>query len=622
MRITSVSILILTLLGACSAPPAEPAPAAPRQTEAKQEQPAPAAAEQQPPAPTTAEKPKEKTVSNEPESSEEAPGVDIRKNIVYGKGGDVDLMLDLARPAEGDGPFPLVVCIHGGGWHGGARQAHHPEMLLLARNGYVAATVSYRFAPKHKFPAQVCDVKCAVRYLRSRAAELNINPKRVGAAGGSAGGHLALMLGLMNPEDDLEGDGGNPDQPSKVQAVANFCGPTDFKTWRVWPSIAPELEKGFPGGLSGLVKNFLGTADCESEIARKASPTSYVGKGDPPVLTATGQEDPLVPLQQAELLHERLRKAGVAERLVVLKGAGHGWGEPQKTYTDHLMLEFFDRHLKGAPRPELKQDIVYGKGADVDLKLDLVRPTTGTGPYPAVVCIHGGGWTMGNKSSYRSIARLLANNGYVAVTIQYRFSPDYAFPAQIEDCKCAVRYVRAHAEELNVDPKRVGAVGSSAGGHLSLLLGLMNPEDGLEGSGGWQDQPSKVQAVVNHYGPTDFTVGFTSLHKLPGMKFASTVALAQFLGTIDMNSPEFKRVSPVNHIDRGDPPVLTLHGSDDTLVPVEQAKRLDAALKKAGAPSTLVILKGAHHGWGGEKRAYTNRLMLEFFDKHLKAPPK
>jgi len=154
--------------------------------------------------------------------------IKTEKNIVYGKGGDVDLELDLAMPAEGKGPFPAVVCVHGGGWKAGNRQSLGQLTEILAKHNFVAVTVTYRFAPKHKFPAQIEDCKASVRWLRAKAEKYNINPDKIGAVGFSAGGHLVSLMGAADEKAGFEGNGGNPKQSSKVHAVVSFFGPTDF----------------------------------------------------------------------------------------------------------------------------------------------------------------------------------------------------------------------------------------------------------------------------------------------------------------------------------------------------------------------------------------------------------
>jgi acetyl esterase/lipase len=281
--------------------------------------------------------------------ADEKPAVKVEKGIVYGKSGGVELKLDLARPAEGKGPFPAVVCIHGGAWQGGSRVGHRSTIKHLAEHGYVAVSVSYRLAPKHRWPAQVNDVKCAVRYLRARAKELKVDPRKIGALGDSAGGHLALLLGFMDTRDGLEGDGGHSRQSSKVQAVVNYYGPTDLRTWK--PTEEGEKlfrlwSKGKQGG-DDLLKAVCGTADRKAKVIAQLSPVIYIDAKDAPVLTFHGTKDPLVPFSQAKELHAALRKAGVKEKLEVLEGRGHGWGGKDKERTNKLTVEFFDRHLKG-----------------------------------------------------------------------------------------------------------------------------------------------------------------------------------------------------------------------------------------------------------------------------------
>ncbi|MEI6235369.1 MAG: alpha/beta hydrolase [Planctomycetota bacterium] len=268
-----------------------------------------------------------------------------------------------------------------------------------------------------------------------------------------------------------------------------------------------------------------------------------------------------------------------------------------------------------------QKDVVYGttkakeennvKVDGVELKLDLARPATGDGPFPCVLCIHGGGWATGSKSGYDTMIKDFAKKGYVAATIEYRFAPMYKFPAQIEDVKCAVRYLRAHAKELHINTEKFGAMGESAGGHLSLMLGLMNKEDGCEGEAGCSDQSSKVQCVVNYFGPGDF-LGTTELN--PTGRFI----VANFLGTADVKNPIVAKASPATYIDKNDAPVLTFHGSVDPLVPLKMSEHLHELLKKAGVEEKLEIQKDLGHGWRGKEMDRTMKETVEFFDKHLK----
>ena len=269
----------------------------------------------------------------------------IEDNITYGKAGDTELKLDLARP-QGDGPFPAIVFIHGGGWSGGNRQGYRGQIQEAAKRGYVAVTISYRLmqfdqAKKETttatpiFPAQIHDAKAAIRWLRANAKKYHINPDRIGVTGGSAGGHLSLLVGLTDPASNLEGDSGNPEQSSRVQAVVNVFGPTEMVGCYEKSSVA------------WIFRLFMGGTPSEAaERYKAASPVTYVSKDDPPVLTLHGDQDALVPVEQAKLLDEKMKAAGASHALMIFQGQGHGFGGEHDKKAWEATWEFFDRHLK------------------------------------------------------------------------------------------------------------------------------------------------------------------------------------------------------------------------------------------------------------------------------------
>jgi acetyl esterase/lipase len=258
-------------------------------------------------------------------------------DVVYGHAGGEDLQLDLFAPKDAPGPFAAVVVLHGGGWAKGSREVVRPIAAALAAQGYVTASVGYRLAPRHKFPAQIQDAKCAVRWLRANAERCHIDSQHIGALGFSAGAHLALLLGLTDPNDGLEGTGGNPEQSSRVQAVINISGPTDL-TQPLWPDATRLVLADFLGGSR---EQFPGTY-------RAASPVSYIHRGAPPVLTIHGTADSVVPYEQAELLHSALRKARVPSRLTALHGRDHGdnWSPKEQQGNAKAMLAFLDANLR------------------------------------------------------------------------------------------------------------------------------------------------------------------------------------------------------------------------------------------------------------------------------------
>jgi acetyl esterase/lipase len=265
----------------------------------------------------------------------EPPKTTTEQDIVYTKVGSTELKLDMARPADGEGPFPAVMVIHGGAWRAGNKADVRPVLPQFVQRGYVAVSPQYRFCPKETFPSQIHDVKAAVRWMKSNAKKYHIDPDRIGAIGFSAGGHLALMLGLTGPNDGLEGDvsAGAPD--SRVKAVVNYFGPTDLAAKDI-----PDISKP-------LVKDFLGGSPQEKpEAAAKASPLTFVTKDDAPVLTFQGTKDPLVPFTQAIKLAEAMNSAGVPGRVELMIGAQHGWGGAEMERTIGETFRFLDHYLK------------------------------------------------------------------------------------------------------------------------------------------------------------------------------------------------------------------------------------------------------------------------------------
>jgi acetyl esterase/lipase len=257
-------------------------------------------------------------------------------------------------------------------------------------------------------------------------------------------------------------------------------------------------------------------------------------------------------------------------------------------------------------------DVQFGTGGEVKLALDIARPEKLDKPAPCIVFIHGGGWRGGSRKAHSQHICDFAAKGYVVASVQYRLSDVAIWPAQIEDVKCAIRYLRANADKHKLDPNKIGAVGFSAGAHLSMLLGTMDKKDGLEGSGGHADQSSKVNAVVAFFGPTDLSAEF------PAKPLDVPTLIDQFLGSKPADKPQTaKAASPITYVDKDDAPTLIYHGSKDRLVPHTQAYAMADAMSKAGMPGRVEILVGADHGWGGAELTRTVEGTLGFFAEHL-----
>ena len=289
------------------------------------------------------------------------------------------------------------------------------------------------------------------------------------------------------------------------------------------------------------------------------------------------------------------------------------------------------RLTRGRSRPQPPQrlpagltvhrDLVYAKLGERDLPLDLYVPKSET-PLPVVIWIHGGGWRSGSKGN-AGPARSLVGKGYAVVDVEYRLSGEAIFPAQIQDCKAAVRWVRAKATEYNLDGDHIGVWGSSAGGHLVALLGTSADVDEFETEANAK-YSSRVQAVCDWFGPTDLRL--MNQQAIPGSKLdhdAPDSPESQLVGGPIQQQPYAslaEKANPIKYVSKDDPPFLIVHGDDDKLVSYRQSELLQQALAAAGVPSKLQIEAGADHGFAGGKRSKQElaEQAAEFFDQYLK----
>jgi acetyl esterase/lipase len=262
--------------------------------------------------------------------------VTFESGVEYAVAGGEHLQVDIARPKTGDGPFPAIVCIHGGGFRAGKREGYDKLCVTLAQQGYVAMTVTYRLAPAFPFPAAVYDCKASVRWLRANATKYHVDPARIGVTGGSAGGHLAQFLGVTMGVKEFEGDSGNLDQSSNVACVVNFYGPSDFTKSYGKSVDAAEVLPLFLGG--------------DLEHAREAhirsSPLNWVTPDAAPTLCVHGTKDDHVAYEQAGWMIERLKSCGVEADLLTMEGAGHGFKGADADKAQQALLDFFAKHLK------------------------------------------------------------------------------------------------------------------------------------------------------------------------------------------------------------------------------------------------------------------------------------
>lgn len=256
--------------------------------------------------------------------------------------------------------------------------------------------------------------------------------------------------------------------------------------------------------------------------------------------------------------------------------------------------------------------IEYSNPDNQHLQVNLARPKSGDGPFPAVICIHGGGFRAGHRDGYNNLCLRLAERGYVAITVSYRLAPKYQFPAAVHDVKAAVRWLRANAGKYKVDPQRIGVTGGSAGGHLAQFLGVTAGVRQFEGEGGHADQSSSVACVVNVYGPSDFTQSY-------GKSVDAAEVLPLFLGgNVEQARRRHILASPLYWVTPEAAPTLCIHGTEDKYVAHEQAVWLIDRLKAAEVPAELLTLPGAGHGFKGEDAQKADQALFDYFDSNLK----
>jgi acetyl esterase/lipase len=256
-------------------------------------------------------------------------------------------------------------------------------------------------------------------------------------------------------------------------------------------------------------------------------------------------------------------------------------------------------------------DVEYGRVGDRELLLDLYEPVhPAETPRPGIIFIHGGAWRGGNRSDYKYYTVRFADQGFVAATISYRFQQEAPFPAAVEDAKCAVRWMRANAEELGVDPDRIAVIGGSAGGYLALMTGYTAHLPELEGGGGHGEYSSRADAVINLYGPTDFT--------LPNVWHRNEVR--NFLKAEWADDPDlWTLASPITHVTADIPPTLVIHGTIDTIVEVNQADRLVERMQEVGATHWYDRIDGYPHTMdvAPQINERVQALVHAFLDEHM-----
>ncbi|MDQ2730748.1 MAG: alpha/beta hydrolase, partial [Armatimonadota bacterium] len=263
--------------------------------------------------------------------------------------------------------------------------------------------------------------------------------------------------------------------------------------------------------------------------------------------------------------------------------------------------------------PQVTNDLEYGRADGESLRLDLYVPAHDLFPtvHPALIFVHGGGWSGGDKGEYTDKAQEMAGRGYVTMTVNYRLVPKHRYPAAVQDVQAAVRWARSHAAEYSIDPARIGAIGASAGGHLVSMLGVKEMPDE---AGKLDKFSARVACVVDYYGREDLNLEPT------GTGFFDY--RQGFIGKTKAEAPQlYTEASPITYVDKRSAPFLILQGARDTQVQPIQSQILLAALDKAGVEASLLLLAGAGHGFGGQPGDTAWDTAKAFLDRHLHPVP-
>lgn len=509
------------------------------------------------------------------------------RDLAYVVGGHERQKLDLYLPEKTDGPVPLIVWVHGGGWQAGSKENCPPLAAGYVQRGYAVASLNYRLSSHAVFPAQIEDCKAAIRWLRAHAEHYGIDPARIGAWGSSAGGHLAALLGTSGDVGGFD-VGQHLDQSSRVQAVCDYFGPTDFI------ALAKERDADRPASdwspASKLIGGFV--LDHPDKVAR-ANPITYVSADDPPMLIVHGDQDPLVPLGQSELLLAALQKAGVSFRLHVIRGAGHGGRLFQMGEVAGMVSTFFDRSLDlksaqlsavGAATnttPAAAATVLKGfkfagerwtyRDGDFEMNGILLKPP-GKGPFPAVLISHGLGGSADSFGLQK--AREMVQWGMVCLAPDYTHNRNGAdratFGASAENLRRAMTCLELLRQMPEVDPERLACYGHSMGGFVTIGLAAARPE-GLR------------------------CAAITGSGIAPREGFAA---------------PSSAQASKIRT------PFLMLHGANDTTVRPEMSADLKRVLDGNGVLTDRLIADGQGHPIDQTMRAEVFRLIRDWFQKN------
>lgn len=515
------------------------------------------------------------------------PGVRVHRGLVYSTAGEHVLKLDLYLPKDDSAPLAAIVLIPGERSPDRLREQYRELAKLAATRGELAvAVIEYRTVHEARYPGAIDDARAAVRWLRSHATEYRINPRQIGAAGDNFGGYIASLLALDRQ-----------DSASAVQAVAAISPVTDLESYSPPPD-------GYPYHYALFLRY---PRAQRPELWRAASPLTHVRAPGVPFLLIRGSRDNASLAGQSAILREALVRVGTQVESTELTDAANPLllDERARLPVMRNVVRFLSRALWEPPTGVVvDSDKVYASPDGRDLHVDVFSPASPGSRRPAIVFFHGGGWLWGNKRDHWPTAAYFASRGFVTVAVEYRLARERAYPAALEDVRAAVSWLRANAASYGLDPRRIAAVGSSAGGHLAAMLGVV-PDTS-------RDQTPAVQAVAAIAAPVDLALQHERDRFGP--------ALFVGAGSPTEHAERWRAASPITHVNRRAAPFLFLHGTADDLVLITEAEEMARRLRAAGVDAEIHAAERGPHDFFLEQpwRAPALRRIEDFLKRTLK----